>query len=67
MTCVARSQLSEAEMKTVLETYDRDASQLCNKNAKANWAVATDVLNASLVTAQVSRRKCVIMMLQRDN
>lgn len=54
MTRVVFSQLSEDEMKTILEKFDRDALLLCNKNVKANWAVATDVLNAALVEAQVS-------------
>jgi hypothetical protein len=45
---------TEDDMKAILAEYDRDASLLCNKNAKANWNVQTDVLNTSLVAEQVS-------------
>lgn len=67
MTRVILSQSSEDAMKTILEKYDRDALLLCNKNVKASWAVATDVLNSSLVETQVSWRKCVHVMLQYDS
>lgn len=49
-----QSQISETEMLGILSTYDTDASKLCNENAKANWAVQTDVMNTSLVAIQVS-------------
>lgn len=53
-TQIVKAQLSETEMRTVLEIYDREALLLCNKNVKANWAVATDLLNEELVVEQVS-------------
>lgn len=51
---VARAQVTEAEMIQLLADYDREAKLLCNKNAKADWAVQTDVLNETLVAEQVS-------------
>lgn len=53
LTAIVIAQLNEDQMRLVLEDYDRAASLLCNKNAHANWAVQTDVLNASLVVEQV--------------
>lgn len=50
---IADAQLTEAQMITILETYDREASLLCNKNSHANWNVQTDVLNETLVEQQV--------------
>lgn len=48
---------TESEMIQILAEYDREASQLCNKNVKANWNVQTDVLNSDLVAEQVRERK----------
>lgn len=50
---IAEAQLTQDQMITVLETYDREASLLCNKNQHASWAVQTDVLNTTLVAEQV--------------
>lgn len=44
---------TEEQIRTILADYDREASLLCNKNAKANWNVQTDVLNDTLVAEQV--------------
>jgi tRNA G26 N,N-dimethylase Trm1 len=54
---IAQAQVTENEMIQILTDYDREASQLCNKNVKANWNVQTDVLNTDLVAEQVSERK----------
>lgn len=56
MTRSALAQLNQNAMIAALEAYDREALVLCNKNSMANWAVATDVLNASLVVEQVRSR-----------
>lgn len=50
---IADAQLSQDDMIAALETYDREASLLCNKNTHANWNVQTDVLNLTLVDEQV--------------
>jgi hypothetical protein len=49
-----KAQVNEAQMKQILEDYDKDASKLCNENAKANWDVQTDVLNDDKVKIQVN-------------
>lgn len=46
--------LTDDEMLIILKDYDHDAALLCNKNAKANWDVQTDVLNQSLQDTQVN-------------
>lgn len=56
VTRSALAQLNQTAMVAALDAYDREALVLCNKNSMANWAVATDVLNASLVVEQVRRR-----------
>lgn len=59
----ALAQLNQTAMVAALEAYDREALVLCNKNTMANWAVATDVLNASLVVEQVRGRLINIFSL----
>lgn len=54
MTQIVKAQLSETEMRVVLELYDQSASLLCNRNVKANWAVSTDVENELHSIEQVS-------------
>lgn len=58
-------EISVDDMKGHLENYERDASLLCNKQAKANWDVQTDVLNEEKVVVQV-REKVKIIMLRFD-
>lgn len=47
------SKATEAEIKSILANYDRDASLLCNENSIANWNVQTDTNNATLKEIQV--------------
>lgn len=51
---VAEAQVDEAVMRIVLNSYNEQASLLCNRNSKANWAVQTDVLNETLKEEQAS-------------
>lgn len=51
---VAEAQLNEATMRVVLNSYNEQASLLCNRNSKASWAVQTDVLNEALREEQAS-------------
>lgn len=60
---IANAQTQD-EMIKILADYDREASLLCNKNSKANWAVQTDVLNTSLVAEQVSESVDVLSSIQ---
>jgi tRNA G26 N,N-dimethylase Trm1 len=53
MLGVIQAQITQTEMLQILADYDREASELCNKNAKANWNVQTDVLNDDNKAAQV--------------
>lgn len=47
-------EVSQDAMIEILKEYEQEASLLCNKNSKANWAVQTDVANLTLVAEQVS-------------
>jgi hypothetical protein len=53
MLGVVKSEYTESQMIQILADYDRQASELCNKNAKANWKVQTDVLNDEKKAEQV--------------
>lgn len=41
------------EMIAILDDYDTKSKEICNKNVKANWAVATDQENDALKEDQV--------------
>lgn len=47
------SKATEAEIKSILANFDRDASLLCNENSNADWNVQTDTNNATLKDIQV--------------
>lgn len=47
-------QLTESEMIQRLQTYDQETRTYCNRQANANWDVATDVGNTAKENAQVS-------------
>lgn len=51
------AQLNEEQMRAALATYNADSAGYCNAQAKANWAVQTDVGNAANEAAQVSKNK----------
>ena len=50
---VQREALTEEQMAATLEQYDQDVRVLCNRNAIANWNVATDTENEYLQEVQV--------------
>ena len=58
--CIAKAQTQD-EMIRILSEYEQEASLLCNKNSKANWAVQTDVSNLALVAEQVSESLNVLL------
>ncbi|XP_041788026.1 angiotensin-converting enzyme-like [Anopheles merus] len=49
---VQREALTEEQMAATLEQYDQDVRVLCNRNAIANWNVATDTENEYLQEVQ---------------
>ncbi|XP_053674124.1 angiotensin-converting enzyme-like [Anopheles nili] len=49
---VQRDELTEEQMVAALEQYDQDVRYHCNRNAIANWNVATDTENVFLQEVQ---------------
>lgn len=46
--------LTESQMRAKIEEYTKEALQLCNKNVKAGWDLATDVGNKEKEKHKVS-------------
>lgn len=54
---------NEADMRVILETYNREGSLLCNKLSQANWDVQTHVDTADQYSPiQVSCEKGIIFL-----
>ncbi|ETN62918.1 angiotensin-converting enzyme 9 [Anopheles darlingi] len=51
-TVVQRDALTEEQIVAALEKYDREVKYHCNRNAIANWNVATDTENVTLQEVQ---------------
>ena len=49
-----RSAVTQDEMIGILNTYDLRTKELCNAQAKGNWAAQTDVGNTEKERAQVN-------------
>ena len=51
---VSKIVLNENQMRQALNDYNQQAIRLCNRNAKANWGVATDIGNKDKESEKVS-------------
>lgn len=61
------AELTEQEMQTELNRYDADSMSLCNTQAKASWAVQTDVGNKLKEAEQVSKINIKINVMESEN
>lgn len=50
---------TEEEVRTLLNTYNIEAVDLCNAKVVADWDVSTNVGKNEFEAAQVNLRKCI--------